>query len=293
MADDLQQPDTDEPGITAYHGSPHEFEQFDMSKIGTGEGQAYGHGLYFSSNENLAKGYRPESLENKPVPIVVDGKRFEEPTVMQRLVAQHRGDVDAVHKAMAPNWERAASEFSALPNDPDDLEYMLAQDEHQQALAQKAELEEMRGKKVEHDYSGHHQGKSLAGRTYEVHINAHPEHFLDWNLPLHEQSYVMQKLIDAKALKPDGDLSFMYNETPRHGGDMYERLTSPLASRLTGGETQKHASDFLNSIGIKGIRYNDGGNKSPMEKGISNYVVFDDKLVNVKRKYARGGSVVE
>jgi hypothetical protein len=29
----------------AYHGTPHEFDQFDMSKIGTGEGaQAYGHG---------------------------------------------------------------------------------------------------------------------------------------------------------------------------------------------------------------------------------------------------------
>jgi hypothetical protein len=35
-------------GIKAYHGSPHDFDQFSMSKIGTGEGaQAYGHGLYF------------------------------------------------------------------------------------------------------------------------------------------------------------------------------------------------------------------------------------------------------
>jgi hypothetical protein len=32
------------PSITAYHGSPHSFDQFDLSKIGTGEGaQAYGH----------------------------------------------------------------------------------------------------------------------------------------------------------------------------------------------------------------------------------------------------------
>ena len=30
-------------GIRAYHGSPHDFDRFDMSKIGTGEGaQAYG-----------------------------------------------------------------------------------------------------------------------------------------------------------------------------------------------------------------------------------------------------------
>src|SRR5262245_438695 len=47
------------PGIRAYHGSPHDFERFDLSKIGTGEGaQAYGHGLYFAENPKTAKAYR-------------------------------------------------------------------------------------------------------------------------------------------------------------------------------------------------------------------------------------------
>jgi hypothetical protein len=45
-------------GITAYHGSPHRFDKFDMSKVGTGEGaQAYGHGLYFAENPSVAKDY--------------------------------------------------------------------------------------------------------------------------------------------------------------------------------------------------------------------------------------------
>ena len=45
-------------GITAFHGSPHKFSKFDMSKIGTGEGaQAYGHGLYFAENPKVAKEY--------------------------------------------------------------------------------------------------------------------------------------------------------------------------------------------------------------------------------------------
>jgi hypothetical protein len=51
-------------GIRAYHGSPHDFERFDISKIGTGEGaQAYGHGLYFAENPKVAETYdpRPES----------------------------------------------------------------------------------------------------------------------------------------------------------------------------------------------------------------------------------------
>jgi hypothetical protein len=35
------------------------FDKFDTSKIGTGEGaQAYGHGLYFAENEGVARGYR-------------------------------------------------------------------------------------------------------------------------------------------------------------------------------------------------------------------------------------------
>jgi hypothetical protein len=45
----------------AFHGSPHTFDQFDLSKIGTGEGaQAYGHGLYFAQNENIARSYRDD-----------------------------------------------------------------------------------------------------------------------------------------------------------------------------------------------------------------------------------------
>ena len=46
--------------ITAFHGSPYKFDQFDSSQIGSGEGaQAFGHGLYFSSKEDVAKWYIP------------------------------------------------------------------------------------------------------------------------------------------------------------------------------------------------------------------------------------------
>tara|TARA_R110002126_G_scaffold290335_1_gene447068 strand:+ start:61 stop:1254 length:1194 start_codon:yes stop_codon:yes gene_type:complete len=47
------------PLMTLYHGSPHMFDKFDMSKIGTGEGnQAYGYGLYMAENPAVAKEYR-------------------------------------------------------------------------------------------------------------------------------------------------------------------------------------------------------------------------------------------
>ena len=54
--------------LDVYHGTPHRFPgteanplgEFDASKIGTGEGaQAYGHGVYYAENPEVAKGYQP------------------------------------------------------------------------------------------------------------------------------------------------------------------------------------------------------------------------------------------
>lgn len=46
-------------GATVWHGSPHKFDKFDMSKIGTGEGaQAYGHGLYMAETPEVAETYK-------------------------------------------------------------------------------------------------------------------------------------------------------------------------------------------------------------------------------------------
>lgn len=43
---------------TVWHGSPHKFDKFDSSKIGTGEGaQAYGHGLYLAESDKVAGEY--------------------------------------------------------------------------------------------------------------------------------------------------------------------------------------------------------------------------------------------
>lgn len=44
---------------TAYHGTPHKFEEFDLGAIGTGEGaQAHGWGLYFAKDINVAQAYK-------------------------------------------------------------------------------------------------------------------------------------------------------------------------------------------------------------------------------------------
>ena len=43
----------------AWHGSPHDFDEFDLGAIGSGEGnQAHGWGLYFAKNKKIAENYR-------------------------------------------------------------------------------------------------------------------------------------------------------------------------------------------------------------------------------------------
>lgn len=50
-------------GAIVWHGSPHKFDAFDSSRIGTGEGaQAYGHGLYLADESSVARNYMPKPI---------------------------------------------------------------------------------------------------------------------------------------------------------------------------------------------------------------------------------------
>src|SRR5512139_1797003 len=60
MGENAAKPRTMNPqaGAIVWHGSPHKFDKFDSSKIGTGEGaQAYGHGLYLAESPEVATQY--------------------------------------------------------------------------------------------------------------------------------------------------------------------------------------------------------------------------------------------
>jgi hypothetical protein len=56
-------PMSSQRGAVVYHGSPHQFDKFDSSKIGTGEGaQAYGHGLYLAESPEVGSQYARMNL---------------------------------------------------------------------------------------------------------------------------------------------------------------------------------------------------------------------------------------
>jgi len=211
------------PGFRAYHGSPHDFDKFSSSKIGTGEGaQSYGHGLYFAENEGVARNYRDK--------------------LAAKLLS--RGKTDA-------------------------------------PLA--------------------------TGRMYEVNINADPARFLDWDKPLRDQSPAVNAALGMFG-GPDDIRAAMAMYEPRLKlpdirADMAReelaklRRQLSLAEAKTGGafyessnivpgpyRDPKAASNALRDAGIPGIKYLDGGSRSAGQ-GSSNYVVFDDSLIEILRKY--------
>ena len=75
---------------TVWHGSPHKFDKFDASKIGTGEGaQAYGHGLYLAESPDVAGQYAKNIMGPTATPeniaLKVINATGDESVAVQRL----------------------------------------------------------------------------------------------------------------------------------------------------------------------------------------------------------------
>ena len=208
-------------GIIAYHGSPHTFDKFDMSKIGTGEGaQAYGHGLYFAENEGVARGYR------------------------DTLTKKHAGNPDHYDgMVFPPSLEKAQqSELNALSA-------KMRKDGNlpQSEMTRWREL-----KAVEDSYNNAVDAAKPKGSTYQVRINAKPDEFLDWDRPLSEQPKAIQDMLGShpKSARLTG------NDVVR--GQLTQPTGEAIANRF--GRTSDGAAQ-MKAAGIKGIRYKDQGSR--------------------------------
>lgn len=239
-------------GIRAYHGSPHDFDKFDISKIGTGEGaQSFGHGLYFAENEGVAKAYRDQlagDFFKTP-----SGSLFD-PTTLQhmntRATLTRTKDLEAAIKRG----------LDILPNAPPATKGMLESD-----LAILQELKNQGGL------------TQAPGRMYEVNINARPDQFLDWDKPLVQQPQNVQQYL----AKRDPDM------WAPHGNDYDPTELGQILVQRLGQNPQ--TSNQLKEAGIPGIRYLDQGSRGT-GTGTHNYVVFNDTLIDILRKYGLAGA---
>lgn len=266
----------DAPGFRAYHGSPHDFDRFDISKIGTGEGaQAYGHGLYFAEAEDTARSYR------------------------NQLAKIDSGDMNANVWDLVNNYGVSEPDLEKTVRD------MLKFASNDQQKKQAADM-------LKAIKSGSWKDYSPPGRMYEVNIRANPDDFLDWDKPIYRQSAKVQKALgfmpeDAEKLR---GLQSQYDDALYAAlqGDAAaeveaERLLNemkPFAKMertgsqfLTSGSVFDSAGDYdrvapLVREGIPGIKYLDQGSRAAGE-GSRNFVVFDDAIIDILRKYGLAG----
>ena len=242
-------------GIRAYHGSPHDFDRFSMDAIGTGEGaQAYGHGLYFAENEAVARGYR-DQLAARAAPNDARGNAFD-------LVQRMGGDTEATADIL-----RDGISNSIVPSTEEFLKDTLKHVED--------------GTFADFDRP--------IGRMYEVNIDASPEDFLDYDAPLSDQPQRVQDFAKARWQQ-----IFGRNPDPSIEGEFIAKIASPQ-SGIDGREwldTSPAADQArrLREAGIKGIKYRDAGSRGVDGKPTRNFVVFDENLINIVKKYGIAGA---
>lgn len=274
--------------IRAWHGSPHDFDAFDISKIGTGEGaQAFGHGLYFAEKEGVARSYQerlgPQGWDPDVNAIYINGK-----------IAKKSDDIDAAVylTGNGNDYARAINQverFKLTPIGDKGLQEFTRQ--RMSRIADKLRQWRDDGVVVE-------ERRPPPGRLYEVSLDVKPEQLLDWDKALSEQPEAIRKAFErvyADAVKASG---YKVPLNPANkASEHYQSLMNALPAReRTGGPAdnpslqypiryrdEKDASAVLREAGIPGIRYLDQGSRGKGD-GTYNYVIFDDARVKIVAK---------
>jgi hypothetical protein len=332
-----------ETGIRAYHGSPHDFDRFDISKIGSGEGaQAYGSGLYFAENENTARSYRDalapaRGIEDLPQFTKGGQPWFPETPNMWMNIR------DRLQKVIPQGGEATKQQIAKAISDEREFLGGIKGQMKPLLLGQLDNFE----KEFLTANAGFSVPKS-PGRMYEVNIGAKPESFLDWDRPMifHSQPPAAEKFAEEIGYQLGKHPTSVYpHEAIPALGNRRAQTWSP-EERAKGAAL---ASQEMRDVGIPGIRYHDSGSRGFVDADVArqklhetqaklnewidreataktaedrtvaeaqvkmlsreakqhslnlshamthkpthNYVVFDDKLVKILRKYALPGAV--
>ena len=235
-----------------------------MDKIGTGEGaQAYGYGLYGAEAEGVARGYRDALTRS-----LIDGR---EPDLSNAR--------DAASYAVRLAGDRARAEAQLI---------RAGNEEAARYLREGGDLGKI---------------ENSPGSMYELDINANPEDFLDWDRPLSEQPAAVQSALAPMvtsrldALEAAGQRGRQMSAekglpdfTPKSRERLYQEMRGgDIIGAARMGQLQGNVEDILSEAGIPGIRYLDSGSRGA-DAGTRNYVIFDENLINIVRKYGIAGA---
>jgi hypothetical protein len=257
--DNLAAPDTlntpgfrGQRGAIVWHGSPHKFDAFDASKIGTGEGaQAYGHGLYFAESPNVAKQYADE-LSSK---IDVKGR----PLFQSNKIVGSTGNSDLDDYLVSNLGNIPAARRNLLS----DIRYVRPENREAAKEMQKT-LADLRKANV---------STTNTGNIYKVDLpDEAVAKMLDWDKPLSQQPNVIKTL--QKEYAPSYIAQFM----DRPGSDLYKAISGGNGVE----DLRASGAAELAKQGIPGIRYLDQGSRGA-GAGTSNFVVFpgEERLLRI------------
>lgn len=301
---------------SAWHGSPHDFDEFDLGSIGGGLGtQAFGWGLYFTENKNVAEKYKVErksknkfTLNGNDIPIeyapvieqIFGGINVEnnKESLLNRLVlnredeqnnldivTKNLNELDGVLDFITQNSKFAIGKLPTLvDNKFERMATVILNDAKTKAKSD--------NKKVNKEY---------LFDTIEEERKRYNKHYIFYNDIVSKISYLIDNIDSFEVTSaykptlynveiPDTDTMLDYskpiNEQSEYVLNKIKQL-DPTDINKTGKEFyndlserlggDKNASLKLNELGIKGIKY---------KHGLShNFVVFDDKAIKVIEKY--------
>lgn len=271
---------------SAYHGTPHRFDEFSLDNIGTGEGaQAHGWGLYFAEDREVSERYRKTLSEindkwlydGKDVSSIVKGadiglykriKHIGKKSMLEALQNRLKEAEERAAKSKKDDDEISKLIFGDYAPDLNDIE--IRDIKRQINIVKKIDES-----KIEYKHS--------EGQLFKIDI-PEADVLLDEDKGLREQPEKVRKAI-FNYMKDNPDTFNMsiirnHDELPetQNGEWFYKEVAFEERRKGVVGNGQKEASLLLNKYGIKGITY-DGRQDGRC------YVVFDDKAIKVLETY--------
>ena len=247
----------------AWHGSPHDFDEFDLGAIGTGEGnQAHGWGLYFAKNREVAQAYK-DVLGIDSVEIISSDTKYRLNDDIEWYDNKTKLTIDAenpLSMALTILSEEGES-TKAIKNLTDFIN--SKKDNKSDYVVAQVKRAEQAIQILKDNHFDTHQWNTM----FEVDIPEN-EYLLNEQENIEKQSPIVKKAVS----KISNELnSSVLNNSNLSGKEFYRLLSKEL-----GGD--RLASKYLNEHGIKGITY------EGVEDGRC-YVMFDDKAIKVIKKY--------
>ena len=264
-----------------YHGSGADFDHFDHSHMGEGEGsQAYGWGTYVTEVEGIGRTYAEQGRKDVPE-FVYDGKEMDFSRLAAELSDMAGENNDGILTHFLWEWNRngghRAKEYLAY-------EIREAKYRRNHSSNPTAYDEEIAGLEALLKVKGIRKNtKTNKTNLYTIEIpEDNGKNYLDWNKPLpdgFDKEAVKERIMDDKRTEDELENGMM--ERDLSDGMDYAATGKDLYKAISLYMGDKAASEMLHDIGYAGIKYPADNMRGGRGDGAKNYVIFNEKDLKI------------